>query len=76
MIFWLGGKVCIVKIGKGIAFPESRYVNSKHVKFTILTRDWMSLLPSKLVEESSPDPKPSVQIKAFLQHGIPKKTMS
>ena len=25
----VGGKVCIVKIGKGIVFPESQYVNSK-----------------------------------------------
>ena len=29
VIFWLGGKVCIVKIGKGIVFTESRYFNSK-----------------------------------------------
>ena len=31
MIFRLGGKVCIAKIGKGIMFPQSQYVNSKPV---------------------------------------------
>ena len=36
MIFWLAGKVCIMKIGKGIAFPESRYVNSKPVYLYLL----------------------------------------
>ena len=28
VIFWVGGKTCIVKNEKWIVFPESRYVNS------------------------------------------------
>ena len=40
MIFWLAGKVCIMKIGKGIAFPESRYVNSKPVYLYLLCTDF------------------------------------
>ena len=31
IIFWLGGKICIVKIERWFIFPESRYVNSNPV---------------------------------------------
>ena len=40
VIFWVGGKNCIVKNGKFIVFPESRYVNSNPGMVINKTRMW------------------------------------